>query len=127
MNYPLLNVPERPAKPRQKGLTMVMDKGLSLRQVEDFIEVAKECCERFCFSKNTFSPSAVTCERLSAASCAIAFMFFACEVGLLRICHFHKLDLFRFFLPFTPPQSSSSRKPWPDYPQKLSRTLNRYA
>ena len=40
MNYPLLNVPERPAKPRQKGLTMVMDKGLSLRQVEDFIEVA---------------------------------------------------------------------------------------
>ena len=40
MNYPLLNVPERPDKPRQKGLTMVMDKGLSLRQVEDFIEVA---------------------------------------------------------------------------------------
>ncbi|KQR69558.1 phosphosulfolactate synthase [Pedobacter sp. Leaf176] len=40
MNYPLLNVPERPSKPRQKGLTMVMDKGLSLRQVEDFIEVA---------------------------------------------------------------------------------------
>jgi phosphosulfolactate synthase len=40
MNYPLLNVPERPAKPRQNGLTMVMDKGLSLRQVEDFIEVA---------------------------------------------------------------------------------------
>ncbi|WP_183766987.1 MULTISPECIES: phosphosulfolactate synthase [Pedobacter] len=40
MNYPLLNVPERPGKPRQKGLTMVMDKGLSLRQVEDFIEVA---------------------------------------------------------------------------------------
>jgi len=40
MNYPLTNVPERPTKPRQKGLTMVMDKGLSLRQVEDFIEVA---------------------------------------------------------------------------------------
>ena len=40
MNYPLLNVPERPEKPRQKGYTMVMDKGLSLRQVEDFIEVA---------------------------------------------------------------------------------------
>ena len=40
MNYHLLNVPERPTKPRQKGLTRVMDKGLSLRQVEDFIEVA---------------------------------------------------------------------------------------
>ncbi|WP_461788644.1 phosphosulfolactate synthase [Pedobacter sp.] len=40
MNYSLNNIPERTAKPRQKGLTMVMDKGLSLRQVEDFIEVA---------------------------------------------------------------------------------------
>lgn len=40
MNYKLNNIPERPAKPRQKGLTMVMDKGLSLRQVEDFIDIA---------------------------------------------------------------------------------------
>ena len=40
MNYKLKDIPERTAKPRQSGLTMVMDKGLSLRQVEDFIEVA---------------------------------------------------------------------------------------
>ena len=40
MNYSLNNIPERTVKPRQKGLTMVMDKGLSLRQVEDFLEVA---------------------------------------------------------------------------------------
>jgi phosphosulfolactate synthase len=40
MNYTLNNIPERTAKPRQNGLTMVMDKGLSLRQVEDFLEVA---------------------------------------------------------------------------------------
>ena len=40
MNYKLNNIPERPVKPRQSGLTMVMDKGLSLRQVEDFIEIA---------------------------------------------------------------------------------------
>ncbi|HTN20131.1 MAG TPA: phosphosulfolactate synthase [Pelobium sp.] len=40
MNYKLNNLPERTVKPRDKGLTMVMDKGLSLRQVEDFIEVA---------------------------------------------------------------------------------------
>ncbi|MES2828945.1 MAG: phosphosulfolactate synthase [Bacteroidota bacterium] len=40
MNYPLNNIPERPDKPRDKGITMVMDKGLSLRQVEDFIDVA---------------------------------------------------------------------------------------
>ncbi|HET8827934.1 MAG TPA: phosphosulfolactate synthase [Pelobium sp.] len=40
MNYKLNNIPDRTVKPRQNGLTMVMDKGLSLRQVEDFIEVA---------------------------------------------------------------------------------------
>ncbi|HVS93159.1 MAG TPA: phosphosulfolactate synthase [Mucilaginibacter sp.] len=40
MNYPLSNLPDRTAKPRDMGITMVMDKGLSLRQAEDFIEVA---------------------------------------------------------------------------------------
>jgi len=40
MNYTINNLPERTQKPRDKGITMVMDKGLSLRQVEDFIEVA---------------------------------------------------------------------------------------
>jgi phosphosulfolactate synthase len=39
MNYEINDLPERVAKPRNSGLTMVMDKGLSLRQVEDFIEV----------------------------------------------------------------------------------------
>lgn len=40
MNYTINNLPERTQKPRDKGITMVMDKGLSLRQVEDFLEVA---------------------------------------------------------------------------------------
>jgi phosphosulfolactate synthase len=39
MNYQMNNLPDRVAKPRDSGITMVMDKGLSLRQVEDFIEV----------------------------------------------------------------------------------------
>jgi phosphosulfolactate synthase len=39
MNYEINNLPARVAKPRDSGITMVMDKGLSLRQVEDFIEV----------------------------------------------------------------------------------------
>ncbi len=42
MNYTLTQIPERTAKPRQSGLTMVMDKGLSLRQTEDFLSVAAE-------------------------------------------------------------------------------------
>lgn len=40
MNYTLNHLPEREAKPREKGYTMAMDKGLSIREVEDFIEVA---------------------------------------------------------------------------------------
>jgi phosphosulfolactate synthase len=40
MNYTINNLPERTQKPRNSGMTMVMDKGLSLRQVEDFIEVS---------------------------------------------------------------------------------------
>lgn len=40
MNIQLPYLPERPGKPRQKGVVMVMDKGLSVRQAEDFISVA---------------------------------------------------------------------------------------
>jgi phosphosulfolactate synthase len=40
MNYSLKNIPERTRKPRQYGFTMAMDKGLSIRQVEDFLDVA---------------------------------------------------------------------------------------
>jgi phosphosulfolactate synthase len=40
INYALNNIPERTAKPRTNGMTMVMDKGMSLRQVEDFLEVS---------------------------------------------------------------------------------------
>ncbi|MDW3210968.1 MAG: phosphosulfolactate synthase [Reichenbachiella sp.] len=38
MNYTLNNIPERTVKPREKGFTMVMDKGLSVRQAEDMLE-----------------------------------------------------------------------------------------
>ena len=40
MNNTLFNLqqlPERSVKPRQEGLTMVMDKGLSMREAEDFL------------------------------------------------------------------------------------------
>lgn len=42
MNYSLPFLPERPEKPRKKGLTMMMDKGLSIRQVEDFLSASSE-------------------------------------------------------------------------------------
>lgn len=42
MNFYLSNLPDRTNKPRQSGLTMSMDKGLSLRQAEDYLEVGGE-------------------------------------------------------------------------------------
>jgi phosphosulfolactate synthase len=40
MNFELKQVPPRSAKPRSAGVTMAMDKGLSVREAEDFISVA---------------------------------------------------------------------------------------
>lgn len=40
MNFDLNFVPDRPAKPRNEGITMMMDKGLGLREVHDFIEAS---------------------------------------------------------------------------------------
>ncbi len=40
VNYSLSNLPERTLKPRDSGFTMVMDKGLSLREAEDLVETA---------------------------------------------------------------------------------------
>lgn len=42
MNFELKNLPERTAKPRHTGLSMIMDKGSSLREVEDLISTCAE-------------------------------------------------------------------------------------
>jgi Uncharacterized conserved protein len=39
-NFTLSKVPERTIKPREAGFTMVMDKGLSCREVEDMLSVS---------------------------------------------------------------------------------------
>ncbi len=40
MNFALNNIPERTMKPREFGLTMVMDKGMGLEGARDFLSVA---------------------------------------------------------------------------------------
>lgn len=40
MNFELPFIPERSNKPRQKGITMMMDKGLSLNESVDFIQAS---------------------------------------------------------------------------------------
>jgi phosphosulfolactate synthase len=39
-NFNLTYIPSRPAKPREKGITMMMDKGLSLRETENLIDAS---------------------------------------------------------------------------------------
>ncbi|MBL0271421.1 MAG: phosphosulfolactate synthase [Chitinophagaceae bacterium] len=40
MNFNLSQIPDRKSKPRQSGITMVMDKGLSLEEARNFLSVA---------------------------------------------------------------------------------------
>ncbi len=40
MNFNLSQIPDRTPKPRTHGLTMVMDKGLSINEVHNFLDVA---------------------------------------------------------------------------------------
>jgi phosphosulfolactate synthase len=57
MNYNLPFIPERSIKPRQKGITMVMDKGLSLRETENFVSA---CADYVDVLKFGFGTSLIT-------------------------------------------------------------------
>lgn len=57
LNFTLPFIPERPAKPRKEGVTMVMDKGLSVRQVEDLLSSSGHLVD---FVKLGFGTSFVT-------------------------------------------------------------------
>jgi phosphosulfolactate synthase len=49
--------PDRPLKPRNSGITMVMDKGLSIREAEDFMSVGSEYTD---YVKLGFGTSLIT-------------------------------------------------------------------
>jgi phosphosulfolactate synthase len=57
MNKVLPFLPERPSKPRNSGITMVMDKGLSVREAEDFMSVGSEYTD---YVKLGFGTSLIT-------------------------------------------------------------------
>ncbi len=56
-NFNLSHLPERTSSPRQNGVTMVMDKGISLRQAEDFISTSSDYVD---FVKLGFGTSIVS-------------------------------------------------------------------
>ncbi len=57
MNSILPFIPDRPVKPRKSGLTMVMDKGLSVREAEDFMSAGSEYTD---YVKLGFGTSVIT-------------------------------------------------------------------
>lgn len=56
-NFPLSDLPDRTAQPRKNGVTMVMDKGISIRQAEDFLETSAPFVD---FVKLGFGTSIIT-------------------------------------------------------------------
>lgn len=56
-NFNLSHLPNRTPKPRKEGVTMVMDKGISLRQAEDFVNVSADYVD---FVKLGFGTSILT-------------------------------------------------------------------
>ncbi len=56
-NFNLPHMPVRTAKPRKDGVTMVMDKGISLRQAEDFVNISAGYVD---FVKLGFGTSIIT-------------------------------------------------------------------
>ncbi len=57
MNFELPYIPDRPSKPRTTGLTMVMDKGLSVNEAHSFVESSGEFTD---FIKLGFGTSIIT-------------------------------------------------------------------
>tara|TARA_B100001142_G_C14296213_1_gene640961 strand:- start:486 stop:1247 length:762 start_codon:yes stop_codon:yes gene_type:complete len=57
MNFYLPNIPERTEKPRENGLTMVMDRGLSINDTKNFIDM---CLPHTDIVKLGFGTSAVS-------------------------------------------------------------------
>ncbi len=58
LNYQLPYLPERQVKPRDAGVTMMMDKGLSLRETENFCSVSAEYTDlvKFGFGTSLITP-----------------------------------------------------------------------
>jgi phosphosulfolactate synthase len=57
MNFNLPFLPERSKKPRNAGVTMVMDKGLSMKEAENFVETSSDLVD---YIKFGFGTSLVT-------------------------------------------------------------------
>ena len=57
MNFDLKNIPERTSKPRQSGITMVIDKGSSIQECKNLIESSSKYIDfvKFGWTTSNFS------------------------------------------------------------------------
>lgn len=76
MNFDLKHLPNRPNKPREKGVTMVMDKGLSLRQAEDFVESSGEFTDMVKFGFGTSLVTNLLAEKIKTYQSANIDVYF---------------------------------------------------
>ena len=66
MNYRIPHLPDRTAKPREKGLTMMMDKGLSLQEARNFTDSSAEFTDIVKFGFGTALISKQVEEKIAA-------------------------------------------------------------
>ncbi len=59
INFPIPNIPGRSDKPRENGITMMMDKGLSVKQAEEFVKSSGDFTD---FAKLGFGTALITKE-----------------------------------------------------------------
>jgi phosphosulfolactate synthase len=76
MNFTLPYLPAREGKPRKKGLTMMMDKGLSLREAENFCDAAAEFTDIVKFGFGTAFITRKLDEKISVYKEAGIFPYF---------------------------------------------------
>lgn len=96
MNTNIPFIPERPAKPRTESLTMVMDKGLSIREAEDFMSVGSEYTDlvKLGFGTSVITPGLETKIRIyKDAGCIPYFGGTLFEAFIIR-------NMFREFVDF---------------------------
>lgn len=76
MNYMLKNILKRPQKPRDIGYTMVMDKGLSIRETEDMISTCGELIDIVKFGWGTSYVTLKLEEKIAAYKAANIPVYF---------------------------------------------------
>ena len=83
MAFPFIQVAPRPSKPREKGLTIVADRGIGMHRVEDLLETAGEYIDYFKIAIGAYrlQSEALIKRKVAALHKAGTKVFFAGDVS----------------------------------------------